>query len=401
MTVSSESSTGVDASVATTPTAAEFVARAEALVPKLRERAFEAEQRRQLPDETIAELVDAEFHKILRPRRFGGYGLARDVSAEVLSTLASGDGSSGWISMVFITHQWQIGLFELETQEEIWGPNPEAFIATASLLTRSELTEVSGGYRLSGHWKFSSGSHFADWFMVMKPTRTRFDWMLIPRSEVTIVDDWYVSGMCATGSNDIILDDVFIPAHRTISQEDLIAGRAPGALVSDAVANAKLPFLEAVIFDIPSVIVGMGRGITECFEQGLVGKRSAVTNQLQIERVANQLRLAEAWADVDSAQAVMRNRLRQFREWDDTGVPNDLSERLVMRRDAAFVSQRIVQMATRLSLAAGASATYHKNPIQRFVRDILAGGSHAAVAWEEIAETYGRARWDLPPISPL
>ena len=401
MSVSARIDAGLDSSMLTSPTTEELVARAEALIPKLRERALVGEKQRRLPDETIEDFIDSELYKVLQPRRFGGYGLARDVSSEVLATLARGDGASAWIGMVYFTHQWQIGLFGLEAQEEIWGTKPESFIATASLTIGSELTAVSGGYRLSGRWKFSSGCDFADWLMIMKPTPTTFDWMLIPRAEVTIIDDWHVSGMRATGSKDVVLDDVFIPAHRTISQSDLIGGRAPGVLLDDPVANASVPFLEAVIFDIPSVILGMGKGIVETFERGLVGKRSAVTNQPQVERVANQLLLAEAHAEVDAAFAVMRLRLAQMRQWDATGVPEDPAELLVMRRDAAFISQRIVKLATRLSIAAGASATAEKNPIQRFVRDILAGGAHAALAWEEIAEAYGRARWGLPPISPL
>jgi 3-hydroxy-9,10-secoandrosta-1,3,5(10)-triene-9,17-dione monooxygenase len=379
------------------PSTAELVGRAEAIVPKLRERAAEAEANRRLPDVTIEEMRAAEFYRILKPKRFGGFGLTQEVTAEVVYTLAKGCGSSGWVSNLLMMHPWQVGLFELEAQEEVWNDEPEAFIGTASFSTKSEIKEVDGGFRLSGHWKFASGSDFASWFMIMKPSNENLDWMLVPRSDVEIVDDWYVSGLCATGSKDIILDDVFIPSHRTVQFDDLLAGNPPGAGLPDPVANAKLSYLDAVLYGNTGAVIGMGSGMIEAFEKGMVGKRSLITGELQIERSSNQIKLAEACADIDTALTVMRRRLGQLHGWSLDGYPDDPAERLAPHRDSAYVTQLVVRMATRLAIGAGANATYRKSPIQRFVRDILSGGSHAIAAWEDAAEPYGRARWGLGP----
>jgi alkylation response protein AidB-like acyl-CoA dehydrogenase len=383
--------------IGSVPTTQELVARAEAIVPNLRERAAEAEKSRRIPDVTVEEMRAAELYKILQPKRFGGFGLTQDVSLEVVHTLAKGCGSSGWISNLLTMHPWQVGLFELEAQEEVWRDEPEAFIATASFGIKTEMTAVDGGFRLSGRWKFASGSDFASWFMIMKPSPTCFDWMLVPRGEVEIIDDWFVSGLCATGSKDIVLDDVFVPAHRVVAFDDLMVGCAPGASLPEPVGNANLPFMDAVVFGTPSAVIGMTEGLVSAYEESMVGKRSQLTGEPQIERPSNQIKLAEAHADVDTALTVMRRRLLQLRDWSERGLPEDAAERLEPHRDAAYVTQLVARTATRLSIAAGANATYHKSLVQRFVRDIVSGSSHAVVAWEDVAEPYGRARWGLGP----
>jgi alkylation response protein AidB-like acyl-CoA dehydrogenase len=379
------------------PAPEEFVRRAEALQPQMRERAPEAEKARRLPDETFQDFIDADFHKILQPKRFGGCGLAQDTAAEVVATIARADGSSGWIANLICTHAWQIGLFSLEAQEEVWGDNPEAFSASASFAPRSELTEVDGGYRISGHWKFASGCDFATWFMIMKATPDNNDWFLVPRADVRVVDDWFVSGLCATGSKDIILDEVFIPSHRVIPSEDLFRGQAPGALLSEPVANASLGFPGPAIMGLPSALVGMANGLADAFQRGMVGKRALFTGELQVERVANQMKLTEARADLDAAMLIMRHRLAQQSEWGRTGVPEDPVEAMTPHRDAAYIVRLLVRTATQLTIASGATAVYHKSPIQRYMRDIMAGSSHAGVAWDAVAESYGRARWGLSP----
>ena len=88
------------------PSHEELIQRAQALLPSLRERSAEAEENRRLSDETVAEFRAAGFHKILQPRRFGGYELGIDTAAEVIRTLATACGSSGWVANLFILHNW-------------------------------------------------------------------------------------------------------------------------------------------------------------------------------------------------------------------------------------------------------------------------------------------------------
>jgi 3-hydroxy-9,10-secoandrosta-1,3,5(10)-triene-9,17-dione monooxygenase len=111
--------TTIERPKADTPTKADMIARAEALLPALRARSADAEKNRRISDETVREFREAGFPKILQPKRFGGYELGLDTATEVIRTLSSGCGSSGWVSNLFILHSWQASLFPIEAQKNI------------------------------------------------------------------------------------------------------------------------------------------------------------------------------------------------------------------------------------------------------------------------------------------
>lgn len=381
------------------PSHEEMIGRAEALLPQLRERAADAEKNRRLPDETVQEFRAAGFHKIMQPKRFGGFELGIDTAAECIRALGSACGSSGWVANLFMIHNWQVSLFPIEAQEEYWATGDDQICSTASFAPRSEMKEVDGGYRLSGRWKFSSGCDFASWFIIMKPSPTCLDWMLVPRSDLTIEDDWFVSGLCGTGSKDLILDNVFVPEHRRLSIMDLAAGTTPGGK-AHGIPLARLPFGWPAVWGIPAALIGMANGMAEAVRQTLIGKKALFSGEQQVERVANQIRLTEALTDIHAAELIMRHRLAELMKWGEAGGPPSPIDALASQRDASYVARLAGKVGTSLGLMAGATSIYLGNPIQRFQRDISAGVTHVSLVWEESAENYGRALWELPPKMP-
>ena len=377
------------------PNQAELVARAEALLPGLYERARVAEESRRLPDDTVREFRASEFHKILQPRRFGGFELGFDTAAEVIRTLATACGSSGWVANLFIVHNWQIGLFPIQAQEEYWADGSDQVSSTASFATHSEMEEVDGGCRLSGRWKFSSGCDFAGWFIILKPSPTCMDWLLVPSSDLDIVDDWFVSGLSGTGSKDLILDDVFVPEHRRLSITELATGNTPGGK-AHGIPLARLPFVLPAVWGIPPALVGMASGMAEAVRRTLIGKKALFSGELQAERVANQMKLTEAMTDIHAAELIMRHRLTELMRWGEVGAPPSALDSLSSQRDASYVSRLMGKVANNLALMSGATSISLSNPIQRYQRDINAGVTHVSLVWEEAAENYGRALWELP-----
>lgn len=378
------------------PTKAEMIARAEALLPALRERSADAEKNRRMSDETVREFRAAGLPKILQPKRFGGYELAPDTAVEVIRTIASACGSSGWVTNLFVIHNWQVSLFPIEAQEEYWAGSDDRLCSTVSFATKSQMEEVEGGTRLTGRWKFSSGCDFADWFLIMKPSPTCFDWMLIPRSDVSIEDDWFVSGLCGTGSKDLILDNVFVPTHRRVSGMDIVMGTTPGGKAL-GIPMGRLPFAWPAVWGIPAALVGMAAGMAEAVRKTLIGKKGLFTGEMQVDRVANQIRLAEALTDIHAAELIMRHRMEELNRWAEAGRAPAPIDAFASHRDAAYVSRLMGKVASNLSLMAGATSVYLANPIQRFKRDIDVGITHVSLVWEEAAENYGRTLWDLPP----
>ncbi len=384
------------ASQAAVPTSDELIRRAEALLPALRERSAKTDENRRLSDATVEEFRAAGFHKILQPMHFGGYDLGIDTATECIRTLATACGSSGWVANLFMIHNWQLGLFPMQAQQEYWANGDDEICSTASFATRSEMEPVEGGYRLSGHWKFSSGCDFAGWFVILKPSPTCLDWILVPRSDVTIEDDWFVAGLCGTGSKDLILDNVFVPEHRRVSIRELATGTSPGGLAHGS-PLARLPFSWTAVWGIPAALIGMAAGMADAVRQTLIGKKALFTGEAQVERVANQVKLTEALTDIHTAELIMRHRTSELMRWGEAGGPPSPLEALASQRDAAYVARQVGKIANNLTLMAGATSTYLASPIQRFQRDINSGITHVSLVWEEAAENYGRAVWELPP----
>ena len=108
-----------------------MVARAQALVPELRRRQAETENAGYVLPDAIQALLSAGLYRVVQPKKFGGLEFGLDNFVRVAMTVASGCGSTGWVFSTGAQHQWQIGLFPEEAQEEVWGEDPTALAASA------------------------------------------------------------------------------------------------------------------------------------------------------------------------------------------------------------------------------------------------------------------------------
>src|SRR5690242_8740120 len=148
------------------PDLPELLARAEALVPVLRERANQTEELRRLPDETIADLHRTGLFRILQPRRVGGSELPFRSIVELVAVIARGCGSTAWVLANLAAHHWLFGMWPKEAQDEVWGDSPDNLIGSALIFPRGRARPVDGGYRLTGRWGFSSGVDPSAWNLV-------------------------------------------------------------------------------------------------------------------------------------------------------------------------------------------------------------------------------------------
>ena len=151
-----------------TPDAAELLARARALVPSLLERSPRTEAERRVPDETVADFERAGFFRVLQPKRYGGLQMEFSVFAHLVRELAHGCASSAWVYAVVAELGWVMALFPREGQDEIWGSDPSAR-GCAAVDPSGKAEKVAGGYKLSGQWRFISGSDHAQWVLLTAP----------------------------------------------------------------------------------------------------------------------------------------------------------------------------------------------------------------------------------------
>ena len=215
------------------PTAEMLVARARALVPHIAASAAEARQARRVPESVIAQIDQAGLFRILQPARWGGYEMKPETYYDVLVALAEGDMSVGWVYGVLGVHPWLMGLLDERAVRDVWGDDDSVRLCS-SLMPVGKAERVDGGFRVSGHWRFSSGCHYPDWALLGgavqgsegAPPDVRL--FMVPRTDYRIVDAWRVSGLCATGSDDILVDGVFVPDYRTRRMIDNFQCVGPG-----------------------------------------------------------------------------------------------------------------------------------------------------------------------------
>ncbi len=377
------------------PSALDVISRAKAMVPTLRARGARCEELRRVPPETVDEFVAAGFHLITKPKRFGGMGLDIDTVSEVAMEIGRGCGSSGWMASFWGGHSFEIGWFSEQAQEEYW-ENPDALSSTVSAIVTLDRQPASNGVRLTARMKFSSGIDYADWILLQTPQEI----CLVPKSDYSIEDDWFVSGLRGTGSKSIALEDVFVPEHRVVANEDVWVGRTTGARIYTS-PFYRLPRLQVQTWGIVAPVVGMAQGVVDVFDERVRTRRDPATQQPAFERPGNQLRFAESSAEVDLAREILRRNQRELAEVGRAGDELSLEERARVRRDQAYVARLCTTAVDRLVSAGDSSALYEVNQLHRLARDTRAGALQFALAWDENSMQYSRVRWGLEPQTPL
>src|SRR5690242_6484354 len=198
--------------------AADLLDRARSMAPALRERAFAAENARRVPEETMRELKQAGLFRALQPKAYGGFEIDPQVFLEIGMIIGSASPSTGWVYSVVGVHNWQLALMPKQAQDDVWGEDQDTLISS-SYTPRGQIEIVDGGYRVNGRWSFSSGCDHSQWVILggvaTEPDGTiRRLCFLLPRSDYRIDDVWHVIGLRATGSNDIVVEDAFVPEYR-------------------------------------------------------------------------------------------------------------------------------------------------------------------------------------------
>ena len=387
--------------------AADLLQRATQLVPILRARAAEAETLRRLPDESIQDLRRAGLFKLMLPKRVGGSQANLHQFIDVVSEAARGCGSTGWVVGVVNAHNWLLGLFPTQAQDEVFTAKPDAIIS-AVIGPRGKATEVAGGYRVSGFWPFCSGSPAANWVMlgaeVLGANGQPVDGgdFLIPVTDIEVKNDWDVTGLRASGSNSVVAKDVFVPAHRYLSLPQAIGGVNPGSAHHGESRLYNSAIVPVLALGIVPAALGIAQGALEVFKQRLPGKVVSYTmGEIQQDMPATHMQVGMAASKIDAARLVMHNVAEKIGQAADTGLPMVLEERARCRMECAYSVRLCLEATEILYLASGGSGLAVGSPIQRASRDVHAINMHGLLCLETNAEMFGRVLLGLPQNTPL
>lgn len=376
-----------------TITTEDLVARAEAMLPALRERAEQCENDCKVPDETIREFQDAGFFKILQPKRYGGYEMDPETFYAVQMKVAEGCMSSAWVLGVVAVHNWQLALFDGQAQADVWSEDPTTLISS-SYMPRAEVTPVEGGYRISGRWGFSSGVDHCQWAflggLVPDPEGGAPDYrtFLVPRSDFEIVRVWDTMGLRGTGSQDVVVKDAFVPAYRSHRSKDGFAVTSPGLKVNDA-PLFKLPFGQIFVRAVSSSSIGALQGALDAF-RGYATKRVSSND---FSRTADdpdaQVIIAETASAIDEMKTTLNRNFGVLMANARAGGELYLEQRLLFRFQSAQILDRCAQLISRLFYSCGAQGMYRSSPLVRAFVDIHSGRTHIANNPFKVARNFG------------
>ena len=383
----------------------EYVARAVALAPKLRERSEATNALRRVPAETISEFKAAGLFTLLQPKRFGGTERGLVPFLDCVTTLASGCGSAGWVFSVISIHSFHLGLFPLEAQGDVWGADPSAILGS-SYMTGGKAVAAPGGYRISGHWKFSSGSHNADWFILGglvdagegKPPAPWY--FLLPKKDVTIVkDSWIVMGLAGTGSNDVAVEDAFVPSHRMLLMQEAYDAVSPGSKVN-AYPLYHIPMMSVFPLCLSAPGVGVAKGALANYIEVMRTYTTKGRGQSVGDFQNTQMRLAEAAALTDAAELLLQRDVRETMRIAASGRQLTIEERVRNRRDHAYAAESSMRAVDLLFKMTGGAGLHEGNALQRSFRDAHAIAAHLGNNWDVAGPLYGSVMLGRPPTAP-
>lgn len=355
------------------------------LLPGIRERAAHAEKLRRLPDETVAEIRDTGLMRLLQPARWGGREADPRELYEAIMMMASACGSTGWTFGILAVHAWEMALFGDELLDEIWGEDPDAWISS-SYSPGGELTPASSGYRVTGRWKFSSGCDHATWAVLGSyidrgehAAPERFH-IVVPRHDYEIRDTWNTLGLRGTGSNDIIIDDVFVPSHHVLPMQNVHEGDVPGVDESTGPLY-RMPFASLFVNVITAPIIGLAEamlaeGVTRSKTRVSALGPTLTTDPWTIAA------LARAGSHIEGARLQLLRNMGELYETVRSGRSVTRDQRSRVRRDQATGSEQALAALDQIFDRIGASAIHLSDPAQRIWRDAHTAQHHAANSLE-------------------
>ncbi|MFX1767102.1 acyl-CoA dehydrogenase family protein [Paraburkholderia sp. A1RI-2L] len=374
--------------------AAELIARAHALAPMLAERGDAAEAAGRIPAQTIADMQAAGFFKVLQPKRYGGYELEPQTFFEIQMALARGCMATAWVYGVVGVHNWQLALFDERAQQDVWGKDPATLIAS-TYMPVGKVTPVEGGFRLSGHWKFSSGSELCEWVFLgalVPPARAgeppEYRTFLLPKSDYKIERDWDVLGLRATGSHDIVVNDVFVPEYRTHKAVDGMMGTSPGLALNDA-PLFRLPFAQIFVRAVCTACIGALQGAVDDFRAYATNRVSANSGAKTADDTGAQSACANAAVAIDEMQVLLRRNFDELLAGVQGGPEVSIERRVHFRYQSAQVAERCAQAANALLRYAGGNGIYRRNPLVRRFLDLHAARAHYANNLDRFGQNLG------------
>lgn len=384
-----------------TPQRTALVEAATSVAAVFAAEAAEAEQLRRPTDKSMTALVDSGVLRLMVPKVYGGLEADLDTYFEVALALSGGDASLGWVANFYLEHHWWFCQFPRSFQDQVFADGPTV-LAPASLAPTGQATQVDGGWRLSGRWSWGSGIMHASWVIVgglgvAGAERREARFFAVPRSDVAVEDVWFIDGMLGTGSNDMVIDDVFVPQDRAVSMTGMNSGRGLASEIH-AAPLYRTPMIPILLLAAVTPAIGAARRGVEFYAERLADRQVANSVTKHGDRAAAQIRLAQAELATNAAEQRARLVARDVMNLRDGATKLDRA-RWVATLASVVHDCRAILLS--ISAASGATAHFRSQPLQREVRDVNTMCGHLVFDLDSALENYGRIRLGKEPSSIL
>jgi len=381
---------------------AHMIARAKALIPRLRERASRTEELRRLPPETERELHESGLLRILQPKRVGGSELDYVALVDGADAIGQADASVAWNWANLASHHWMLAMFDKRAQDVVWSKDADALIASSFIFPAGRARKVDGGYVLRGRWPFSSGVDSSEWNMLASVVSIEdeadgieYRIFVVNKRDYKILDTWDATGLRGTGSNDVEVNDAFVEEPMTLAVSDLDGGPTPGSAVNPN-ALYQLPVFSLFPYVLSGVALGNAQACLDDYVD-IARHRASTYNRAKVgDLQSTQIKIAEASAKIDAARVIMRSTcIEAMAEARRCHIP-DMAAKTKCRRDGAFAVNLCTEAVSLLFSASGARGLFTSGVLQRQFRDAHAINSHIAFNFDAAGTNYGRVALGLP-----
>ena len=378
-----------------------IIAATQALKPRLAARAKEAEDQRRPIDELWDELRRSGYFYMLTPKKYGGLEADIDDVIDATLPIAEGCGSTGWVAMFGLVHNRHMVAYPDDVLEELFGGG-RYVIDAAATMPPGRAVKTDGGYLVSGRWRWCTCITQADWLQAVvaiegAESGPKGGAVLIPASKVRIIDTWETVGMRATGTHDVVCEDLFVPDRHLMP-----------ALARDGSSDQRfdhpiyrVPLSPLLAFTVAVPTLGVARAAVEAYRARLADHTKRGTETRQADKQAAQIRLARAQTKVATAELLIRNAIRENLRCAAEGGDGGIDFRNALRAQITFAGELCRDAVLTCCEASGTSIHFLANPMQRYLRDIMVMTSHVILDMDVTMEQHGRSLLGLEPTSTL
>lgn len=345
---------------------------ARKLAPRIRSSADEIDAARELPRPLFEALADAGMFHLAVPRAIGGGEIDLPTYVQVIEELGKADASTGWVVNQGAIYGTYAARMPREVARAIWIDPPRSVVANTPAPT-AQAVVVPGGYRVTGRQGFSTGCRHASWVAAhaqviddgalrLEKGQPEMRYLFVPVGEAELLDTWHVRGMRGTGTHHFAVNDVFVPAERTV-----LSATAP--LLNDGPLY-KIPRTLAFASGDAAVALGMSRSCLEAFVDLAGSKTPRSVQGLLRDQSMTQVAVGHAEAALRSGRAFLMEAVADiWAEATSTGAVT-LERRAILRLATTHGIRLAAQIIESVYSASGATAAYDGNLIQRHFQDI-------------------------------